>query len=315
MNKKKILITGGKGFIGSFLVSELKKDYDILILSSTPQLEWQGFPVRSLLHRENLLSETELNSCHAIIHLAGVNIASKRWSMKRKLEIRNSRITPLQQLYRMVHKKTELKTVITASGIGYYDHASATQPLTEESPMGKSFFSQVCRDWENAAFQFKDKNIRTAAVRMGLVLHSSGGFLKPFLLMNSFYLANSIGNPNAWFSWIHIYDVVQIYRFILENETLEGSFNAVSPQPIQQKDFLKTLRVLTKHFTLVPPIPAWIVKLMMGDRAQLVLEGAPVYPKRLLVSGFKFKFPELSAALEDLLSTKQVIEQPSLNRE
>ncbi|MCX7697614.1 MAG: TIGR01777 family oxidoreductase [Bacteroidales bacterium] len=302
MSKKKtILLTGGRGFIGNFLLDELKNDFDFIILSSQPISEWKGFPVRSLQNRANLLSESEFNQCFAIIHLSGINVAKKKWTRKQKQLLRDSRIKPLDQLFRMVHKKTELKVLLTASGIGYYDHTSSVVKLEENSPAGKSFFSRLCVDWEAAAFRFQEKGLRVAALRMGLVLHPSGGFLKPFLKLNRFWLANSVGNPLAWFSWIHVVDTIRMYRFLVERQDLEGVFNAVSPNPLTQKDFMRTLRQIQSTRVIIPPVPAFLVRLMMGERAKLVLEGKPVYPTRMLEAGFEFKYPTLEEALRSFL--------------
>lgn len=300
-DKKTILLTGGRGFVGSFLLEELKNDYDFIILSSRPITEWRGYPVRSLQNRNNLLSEQELNRCYAIVHLSGVNVAKKRWTMKQKQLLRDSRIRPLEQLFRMVSKKTELKVLISASGIGYYDHTGVADRFDENSPAGQSFFSKLCIDWEGTAFRFQEKGLRVSALRMGLVLHPSGGFLKPFLNLNRFWLANSVGNPSAWFSWIHIQDAVRMYRYVLEHEELSGVFNAVSPNPVQQKDFMRMLRKVYSTRVIVPPPPAFLVKLMMGERAKLVLEGKPVFPSRILEAGFEFLYPDLDSALRSFL--------------
>jgi len=236
----------------------------------------------------------------AVIHLTGESVAG-RWTAVKKVRIRNSRVLSTTNLSNALAKsESPPKVFLCASAIGYYGNRG-DEILTEESPSGAGFLPEVCREWEAATEPAAKADIRTVNLRTGIVLSRSGGALKQMLLPFRLGLGGRIGSGRQWWSWIHIEDFIAAVHHTLQNESVKGPVNMVSPGPVTNAEFTKTLaRVLRRPAIL--PVPAFAARLALGQLAdEALLAGARVEPKKLVESGFDFKFPDLGSALENLL--------------
>ena len=288
--QKTILITGATGYIGQHLHKKL---------------EAKGYIVRSLT--TNLLNsnvedcfywnpETEdinrkaFDSVDYIIHLAGANIGAGRWTKKRRLEILNSRVKSTKLLYDKIRLyKVPLKAFISASATGYYGAVTSDEVFTEESPAGHDFLGNVCFQWENAADKFQDMGIRTVKVRTGIVLSPDAPALKKMLLPIKLGVGSPLGTGKQYMPWIHLEDLCEIYTKAIEDKGFNGAYNAVAPEHITNKQFMKALAKAYKKPFWFPPVPGFILKLLLGEMANLLLKGSRVDSRKIIESGFEFK--------------------------
>jgi uncharacterized protein (TIGR01777 family) len=234
-----------------------------------------------------------------VIHLSGESVAG-RWTQAKKRRIRDSRVVStcnLSQALASAEKKPAV--FLCASAIGYYGNRGE-EVLAEESPSGTGFLAEVSRQWEAATKPASDAGIRTVNLRIGIVLSRDGGALKQMLLPFRFGLGGRIGSGRQWWSWIHIDDLISAIWHILQTQSV-GPVNMTAPNPTTNAGFTRTLAA-TLHRPAMLPIPAFAARLAFGELAdEGLLASARVEPKKLLASGFEFQFPELGAALSDLV--------------
>lgn len=296
----RVLITGGSGLIGQALRIRLEKEgYEVAFLSRKTK-KYNSFTwdiERGTIDREALIQSDY------IIHLTGANIGARRWTNKRKKEIRSSRIDSTNLLYAHIEKQNKKpKAFISASAIGYYGAVTSKQIFTETDPPSSDFLGHICRGWEDAADQFTKSGIRTVKIRTGIVLSKKGGALTKLLVPLRWGLGSAIGHGKQYMPWIHVEDVVDIYMFALENEKMHGAYNAVAPEHITNKAFNKKLaHMLHKPFWF-PAIPAFVMKVLFGEMAAMLLKGSRVSSEKIREAGFNFQFPDLESAFHDLIS-------------
>jgi len=293
----RIAISGASGLIGSALVASFESHRDevtrLVRRLPQPSDEIQWDPMREI-------PPQILSGFDAVIHLSGENIAG-RWTEAKKRRIRDSRIVSTQNLSQALASAEKKPAVfICASAIGYYGNRG-DEVLTEDSPSGRGFLAEVSREWESAAKPAADAGIRTVNLRTGIVLSPEGGALKQMLLPFRLGLGGRVGNGRQWWSWIHIDDFVAAVQEIADNLSLNGPVNMTAPHPVTSADFTKTL-AKTLRRPAVLPVPAFAAKLVFGEFAEEgLLASARVEPKKLLESGFKFRYSELAGALSELL--------------
>jgi uncharacterized protein len=236
----------------------------------------------------------------AIIHLSGESIAG-RWTAAKKARIRDSRVVSTKNLSDALAKSERPpKTFLCASAIGYYGNRG-DEILTEESPSGTGFLSEVCGEWEAATHPAANAAIRTVNLRTGLVLSPDGGALTQMLLPFRLGLGGRIGSGCQWWSWIHIEDFVAAVHHILHDNSLRGPVNMTSPNPVTNVEFTRTLAAVLRRPAILP-VPAFAARLAFGELAdEGLLASARVEPRGLITGGFEFKFPQLGSALQDLL--------------
>jgi uncharacterized protein (TIGR01777 family) len=299
---QKVLITGGTGLVGSRLTEVLlAKGYEISYLSRNKE------PVDHVTvyawDVENGYIEAEaVESADYIIHLAGAGVADKRWTSSRKKEILESRTKSAHLLYRTLQQRTHpVKAVLGASAIGYYGYDTGTSMITEQSPAGDDFLAEVCQQWEAAVAQISQLNIRVVSFRIGIVLSPHGGALAKLLQTIKVGAGAALGSGRQYFSWVHIDDVCGAFIKAIEDETLAGIYNLTAPNPVVNEELTKeTASVLSKPL-LLPNVPAFALKLGMGEMANAILGGSYVSSQKLEATGFRFQHPQLRPALEDLL--------------
>jgi len=293
----RIAISGASGLIGSALVAsfESRRNQVTRLVRRLPQssTELQWDPMREI--PPQLVSGFD-----AVIHLSGENIAG-RWTEAKKRRIRDSRIVSTQNLSQALTSAEKKPGVfICASAIGYYGNRG-DEILTEGAPSGSGFLAEVSREWESVTAPAADAGIRTVNLRIGIVLSRNGGALKQMLLPFRLGLGGRVGNGRQWWSWIQIDDFVAAVHRIADNLSLNGPVNMTAPNPVTSADFTKTLAKTLKR-PAVLLLPAFAAKLAFGEFAEEgLLASARVEPKKLLESGFKFRYSELAAALSELL--------------
>lgn len=294
-----ILVSGSSGFIGSALVAALRAGDQRVVRLVRPQSKAEG-PVVRWDPDTGTIDRAGLEGIEAVIHLAGASIA-ERWTPEHKARIRESRVRGTRLLSEALAEQARPpRVLICASAIGYYGDRG-DEWLTEESPPGTGFLADVCQQWEAAAEPARRRGIRVVNLRIGIVLGRQGGALARVLLPFRLGLGGTIGCGRQYWSWIAVDDLVSAFLHAVVTDSLNGPVNAVSPMPVTNREFTRTLgRVLARP--TIFPLPAPVARLLLGEMADaLLLASARVRPVRLLESGFQFRYPDLESALRHLL--------------
>lgn len=295
----KILITGASGFIGQSLVNSLRTDHELLLVSRQPKLAARQLAVDNskVIQLEQLNS---LDGVDAIINLAGESLAAKRWSVEQKRRISESRWLITEALLTKLKNSSPAPRIwVNASAIGFYG-AQGSQPIDERFiPSHHDFPNRVCAHWEELAQQATSLGCRVCIMRIGLVLGTQGGALAKMLPAYWCGLGGPLGSGTQMVSWITRTDLVYAIRFVLENSSCSGIYNATAPEAVSNADFSKTL-AKALHRPHVLKTPAWALKLLLGEMADLLLNGQNVRPARLLDAGFQFRYPTLPEALQHI---------------
>ncbi|MGQ9557459.1 MAG: TIGR01777 family oxidoreductase [Desulfurispora sp.] len=299
------VIAGGSGLVGRALTEYLLAlNWQVTVLTRSPARNlpsgapfalWPGSSGQGSLTWAQVLE-----GASALINLAGASIAGRRWSEHYKQAILESRLHSTRRLVEAIAclpPDQRPRVLINASAVGYYG-SRADEVLTEESPPGHDFLSQVCSAWEQEALRAEEHGTRVVLLRTGLVLAKEGGALPRLLLPFHLYAGGRTGSGRQWMSWIHIQDLVRLIYFLLHHPRASGPFNAVSPRPVTNIQFCRTAaRVLHKPSWL--PQPASLLRLLLGDMADaLLLASQRALPARALEAGFVFTYPELGQALQ-----------------
>lgn len=299
----KILISGSTGLIGSSLTACFKeRGHDVVRLVRNESLMGDNTILWDPEHRELKLEEFE--GFDVVINLAGENISSGRWTDEKKQKIRDSRVFGTHMLAELIARlESPPALFISASAIGFYGDRS-DEIMTESSEPGSGFLSDVCEKWEEAANAAKNAGIRVVNLRIGVVLSTEGGALQKMLTPFRMGLGGIVGFGKQYMSWVSIDDVVGIVLHIINEESLEGPVNAVSPQPETNYRFTKTLGKVLRRPTIFP-LPGFVARFMLGEMAdELLLSSTRVVPKALVDSGYSFLYPDLEHALKHLLGNK-----------
>ncbi len=306
---KRIIMTGATGLIGSNLAKALiSNGFEITVFTRDVNkgksllpfvqncVEWNYYePEKWSGHLEN---------AYAVIHLAGANLAGKRFTESYKKKIRNSRIISTRNIVNAISEtKQKPKVFICASGINYYGD-SGDKILTETSDPGNDFLAELCKEWENEAAKVEQSGVRRVSIRTSPVLSTQDAMLKKLLPLFRLYLGASLGSGKQWFSWIHIDDIVNLYVHALENETVNGPVNASSPNPVIMDEFARQLGHVLKRPVFFR-VPKLVMKAMIGESADFITASLRVVPEKLERSGFKFAYPLLINALSDAVRNKK----------
>ncbi|OAD44466.1 TIGR01777 family oxidoreductase [Polaribacter atrinae] len=289
----KIIITGGTGLVGKRLSKLLiDKKHDVVILSRSPKNENEfKWDISS-----NYVDEKALLNTDYIIHLAGAGIADKRWTKERKEVIINSRVKSANLLFDKISElKINLKGFISASGVGYYGAITTNKIYQETDNAGTDFLGDVCQKWENAAHQFSTKNIPVTILRTGIVLTDNGGALDKMKTP----IITPLGSGKQFLPWIHLDDLCAIYIKAIE-ENLEGIFNAVAPEHHTSITFSKELAKSINKPYIGIGVPSFMLKLIFGEMAKILLEGSKISAKKIEKNGYSFRFETLKKALNNL---------------
>ena len=292
-----ILITGGTGFIGKLLTEYLGRSGHTLFLTTRNTARPGGFIQWNSLTEEFPARQLP-PSLDGVINLMGENIANKRWTPGQKRKLEDSRISATEKLIRgLAARPHEPSFFISASAIGYYPH-NQQQAIDESVSKGEGFLSDLCHRWEQT-LTLLPPSVRTATVRIGVVLGTRGGMLKKLLPIFKLGLGGTIGAGEQMMSWIHREDLVRALQTIAEDESYRGVFNLVAPQAVSNREFTKALGKALKRPTLFP-VPPLALRLAMGEMSTIALDGQRIVPKALEDRGFRFNYPSIDQALANL---------------
>ena len=299
----KILVSGASGLVGKALVPGLlAAGHDVRALSRSGSNKGGiGWNVQT-----GALDRTALDRWRGpegIIHLAGENIAARRWTAKQKRRIRDSRVAATDRLVAnllpFTEKARKLRVFVGASAVGYYGNRG-DEILTESSVRGTGFLADVAGAWESAAGPLIEAGVRVAHLRFGMILSREGGALPKMLPIFRFGFGGKVGSGEQWLSWISIEDVVRAIEFALTEKNVAGPYNAVAPQPVRNAEFTKALASALHRRAL--RVPAFVPRLLLGEMGEaLLLASQRVLPERLEAAGFRCAHPEISGALRQAL--------------
>jgi uncharacterized protein (TIGR01777 family) len=303
----KIVVAGGTGFIGVPLCNELVgKGHSLIVLTRSgsaadspnrTSVPWQpGSPGAW----EHVLAEV-LDGVDGVINLAGAPIADRRWSERQKQKLRSSRIETTRALVTAIGRtKKNPAFLLNASAVGYYG-PRGDELVTEESGPGRDFLAGLCADWEEEAKKAEAHGVRVIRLRTGIVLGKGGGALSKMVLPFKLFIGGPLGTGRQWMPWIHIEDEIGMIRFLMENNDARGAINACAPNPVTMKEFCLTLgKVL--HRPCWAPVPAFALRLLLGEMAEMLLTGQRAMPAAAERLGYRFRHPELLDALRTLSS-------------
>lgn len=301
--KKKVLVTGGSGTIGKNLIALLQAwDYEVAILSR--KLTAEG-AVKTYLWNvaEKYVDPNAIADNDIIIHLAGAGVFDKPWTPAYKKEILESRIVSTQLLHDAIVKSNKkLDCFVSASAIGLYGTATTEHWFEEQDPAAPSFLSDVVVQWENAVNKIANLGTRTVKVRIGIVLSKTGGALEQLAAPVKFFAGAPLSTGQQWTPWIHIDDLCGIFLHAIKTETMTGEYNAASPHPVTNQQLTKEIATVLHKPLLLPNVPAFVMNLILGkEKAAFLLGGSRVSPKKILATGYKFRFERIEDALKDLL--------------
>jgi len=290
----KIIVSGSTGLIGTALLNRVGPTHNIVRLvrgeANPDDISWDP--------GQGTIDPGALSGADAVVHLAGENIANRRWSDKVKQQIRNSRVRSTNLLSDALARTTRPPAVIVcASAIGYYGNRGETI-LNERSEPGHGFLAEVCSDWEAAAAPARNAGIRVVHLRIGVVLSAHGGALAQMLPPFKLGVGGILGSGRQYMSWISMEDLVRVILHTIDNPTLTGAVNAVAPFSITNRLFTKTLGRVIRRPTVLP-LPAAFARVLLGEMAdELLLASTRVVPEKLLSDGFIFTHTSLEDALK-----------------
>lgn len=292
----KILISGATGLIGTSAADALAQaGHSVVCLRRDRSGGGTWDP------RAGRIDAASISGADALLHLAGANIGEKRWTKSRKQLIRDSRVGPTTALANFLASlDSPPSTIIVASAIGYYGNRG-DEWLDESSPNGQGFLAEVVRQWEGATRPAAEKGIRVVNLRFGVILTPTGGALKRMLLPFKIGVGGPMGDGRQYWSWVSLEDVVGAIRHVLLNSSLSGPVNVVSPHPVTNREFSKTLGQVLRRPSFMP-LPALAARLALGEMAnELLLYSARVKPAKLQETGYQFRDPSLDKCLQRLL--------------
>ncbi len=297
---KTILVTGGSGLVGRRLTEMLREQgYRVLWLSRDRDLRADP-PHYSWDYRDGTIDREAVEQADAIIHLAGANLGEKRWSDARKEEIVASRVETSHLLFDILQETGhQIEAFVSASAIGYYGTAVTDKVfMEEEKPLGSDFLSETCRRWEEAAFRFSDlPGVRTVALRTGFVVDRDSDAFGKMLLPTRLGVGSPLGSGSQYLSWIHLEDLCRLYIHAVEDPMMKGIYNAVAPQQVTNAQFMRSLAKEIHRPFFFPSVPAFLLRLVMGEAADLVLGGSRISAQKVLDSGFQFRYERANEAI------------------
>ena len=301
----KILVTGGTGFVGSYLTGRLAREGHSVSILVRPGEAPESVPSITYLSGDPTQRGPWMEAVgeyDGAINLAGAPIFT-RWTEGQKKAIRESRILTTRNLVAAIRSDRERPfTLISTSAVGYYGFHE-NEEIFEESPPGTDFLAGVAADWEAEALTAVGKGARVAITRFGIVLGASGGALGQMIPLFRWFAGGPIGSGRQWFSWVHMEDLARAMLFILERNDISGPVNLCSPRPVTNRELAKALGKVLHRPSLLPA-PSFAVRMVLGEFGSVVLKGQKVLPRLLLEKGFTFKYPDIAGALQEVIAPR-----------
>ena len=300
----KIFITGGTGFVGTYLTKQLTESgHEVTLL--TRGIKPGRFLPRGAVYLEGDPTrpgpwQNEAASHEILVNLAGASIFN-RWTPSYKKTLRESRLLTTRNLVSALSGRKNQETVLlSTSAVGFYGFHQEEE-LDEEDLPGDDFLAQLCRDWEAEADRATDLGVRVVRCRFGIVLGEKGGALDQLVSLFKKGLGAPLGSGLQWFSWIHQQDLCSVLLFLINQKGVSGAVNCTSPHPLRNREFTKILGEVLRRPTFLPPVPGFLLRLILGEFGDVLLKGQKVLPKKLLSLGYSFQFPLIKDALIDLV--------------
>jgi uncharacterized protein len=300
---KNILITGASGLIGTRLTEMLTdRGHRVSHLGrskkagSVPSFIW------NIDH--GTVEENALTNVDTIVHLAGAGVGDKRWTGKRKTEILESRTRSTRLLFNALKKgNRKVESFISASAIGYYGFESEAL-ITEQHPPGTDFLASVTSQWEQEVDKLNDLGLRIVKFRIGIVLSEKGGALRQMATPVKLFAGAPLGSGNQYVSWIHLDDLCNMFVKAIEDLTMHGAYNAVAPNPVSNRELTKEIASVLKKPLILPPVPKFVLKVILGEMADIVVTGSMISAEKIIKAGFQFQFTRVEDALRNLLGQR-----------
>lgn len=298
-----VLITGGSGLVGRYLTSALLSEgYNVSHLSRKAD-QFGKVRVFRWNPEMKILDPQVFEGIDYIIHLAGENLGAKRWTANRKAAITDSRVESARLIHQVVTVNSiELKAFITASGSNYYGPAKDDRIFVEEDLPGHDFLATICRKWEEAADLFSNSGIRTVKIRSGVVLEKHDSALSKLMEPARYGFLVQTGNGRQYMPWIHIKDLCNVYLKAVKDAEMTGPYNAVSPHQVTHGQFIETLSIVMKRKVFPVPVPAFLLRMILGEMSDVILKGSRISSVKLCNQNFRFFYGNLRYALEDVLN-------------
>jgi uncharacterized protein (TIGR01777 family) len=299
----KVFITGGTGFLGAALTEKLLSEgHPVTILSRSSQKRAiraglsfvKGNPAKEGAWQE------EVGSHDVVINLAGASIF-RPWSARNKEAIYNSRILSTRNIIDALARHADKEMILlNASAVGYYGFRDGEE-LDESGSAGDDFLATVVREWETEALKAEDSDARVVLCRLGVILGKDGGALAKMLPVFKLGAGSPLGSGKQWFSWVFLSDLVNIFLYLMENKKISGPVNCTSPNPVTNREMTKALGRALHRPVILPPVPAFLLRGILGEFSHIFVKGQKVIPGKLLESGFIFEFPEIEKAFSNLV--------------
>ncbi|MFC6998373.1 TIGR01777 family oxidoreductase [Rufibacter roseus] len=296
----KILIAGGTGLLGTRL-SEMLIDsgYEVALLSRTPD-KYARYKTFKWDIAAGHIDENAIRYADYIINLAGSSVSGDKWTVSRKRDILNSRIQSTNLLCKYLENTPHhVKGYLASSAVGIYGN-SGDRLMMEESSYGSDFLAEVCKQWESASWQVHNQNIRTVIFRIGVVLSNKGGALPQIAKPIKMLAGSPLGSGKQFMSWIHIDDMCRLFIKAIEDRQMTGVYNAVAPNPVTNEELTRTLAKVMHKPMVMPNVPTFGLKLMLGEMSSIVLNSSRVSATKILQTGFTFEYNYIQEALESL---------------
>lgn len=283
----------------------LRKGHKVTLLSRSASGS-DSLPVAHWDPQNNIIDNKALIAADVIIHLAGTNIGNAVWTAARKRSIFESRINSGRLLFNAVSKNGRKPGLfISASGVSYYGVLTSENIYVETNPPGTDFLADTCKKWEEVSGSFEVLGVRTVIFRNGLVLTREGGVIKRLHLPFNLGLGAVLGKGNQYMPWVHIDDLCSIYCSAIENQQLSGVYNCVAPHHINFTDFAHHFARALHRRIILPRVPSFLLRLFLGEMSQIVLKGSRVSSEKISGTGYKFLYPDLKSALNQILKIQK----------
>ena len=299
-----IIITGGSGLVGRELTATLSyAGREVIVLSRFPDrvadlplkaraVAWDGRTPTGWGHL--------VNGADAVVNLAGANLAGSRWAAQRKQVLRDSRVQAGKAVVEAIRAASDKpKVVVQASAVGYYG-PRGSEEVTETTPAGSDFQAELCKEWEASTAPVEEWGVRRVVARTGVVLSPDGGALPRMMAPFRFFVGGPLGDGKQWFPWIHFTDEVNALKYLIDNDTASGAYNLCSPGPVTNAEFSRTLAKRMRRPCWFA-VPGFMLRLLYGQMADVLLKGQKQMPRRLQRSSFRFLYSTADAALKDIV--------------
>lgn len=295
-----IVIAGGSGFVGKALQELLlNTDYEVTILTRSPNKIKQTDRLRTVQWLvDQSEPEKQLGKVDAIVNLAGESINGLRWTKSKKERILKSRIIVTKEINRIISRlEKKPKVLVNASAVGYYGMSEEKTFTEADGSPGTDFLAAVVNKWEKEARKAEQYGVRTVIARFGIVLGQDGA-LPLMAFPYKIGVGGTIGSGEQWVSWVHVADVAGMIQFAIEHQEISGPLNVTAPKPLKMKEFGKTIGIVL-HRPHWLPVPSWLLKGLLGEMSEMLINGQQVLPKKAHTHGYVFKYPNLNQALND----------------